>query len=88
MAIWDSVIVKIGNLLTQFIWISHHMLDRHPIVIIVIIDPEEVAELDQRYLDLFRRVCKCLELGQSSFSDSLMRLHQALSSLTDFLSVV
>ena len=88
MAIWDSVIVKIGNLLTQFIWISHHMLDRHPIVIIVIIDPEEVAKLDQRNLDLFRWVCKSLQLLNVTHFDSLMRIQQALSSLADFDSVV
>ena len=64
------------------------MLDSHPFVVIVIIDPEEVAKLDQRNLDLFRRVCKSLQLLNVTHFDSLMRIQQALSSLADFDSVV
>ena len=64
------------------------MLDRPPIMIIVIINLKEVAELDQGYLDQFRRVHKTLELCQSTLSDSICGLHQAQSSFSDFFSVV
>ena len=64
------------------------MLDSHPFVVIVIIDPEEVAKLDQRNLDQFRRVCKSLQLLNVTHFYSLMRIQQALSSLADFDSVV
>ena len=75
-------------MVNELLWLEQNLLHRLPRVIIDICDLEEVDELSQAFNDHYRRVFKRLELCHVRHFNSIMRLHQALLSLTDFLSVV
>ena len=75
-------------MVNELLWLAQNLLHRLPRVIIDICDLEEVDELSQAFNDHYRRVFKRLELCHVRHFNSIMCLHQALLSLTDFLSVV
>ena len=75
-------------MVNELLFLVQYLLHRLPRVIRDICDLEEVDELGQTFNDHYRRALQCLELCHVRHFESLMRIQQALSSLTDFDSVV
>ena len=75
-------------MVNELSWSVQYLLHRLPRLIIKICHLKEVDELGQAFNDVSRRVFKRFELCHVSHFNSIMRIHQALSSFADFLSVV